>query len=171
MLQTWNSKYATALTTALFLVMALSGVALFFRFQTQTFRDMHQWLGLLLVAVAGLHLSRNWPAMRGYIRRGALKWPLLAALTASSAFAYAGLGAPPRTDMNRQLSAMIAHARLAEIAPLLRVDAEEIAGNLRKRGFKVDSVGLSLSDIARASGQPEKEAMMVVGDYLNKQAR
>jgi hypothetical protein len=169
MLRDWNLRYATALTTALFLVMAVSGVALFFRLQTPAFKDMHGWLGLVLVAAAALHLWRNWPAMLGYIRRGALKWPLIAALTASSAFAYAGLTAASKMDPNRQLTAMFTRAKLTEIAPLLHVDAEEIARKLRNRGFEVVSTSQSLSEIAKASGRPEKEVMKVMGDDLGSQ--
>jgi hypothetical protein len=169
MLRDWSLRYATALTTALFLVMAVSGVALFFRLQTVAFKELHAWLGLVLVTASGLHLWRNWPAMLGYIRRGALKYPLIAALTASSAFAYAGLTAPSKTDPNRQLTAMFARAHLTEIAPLLHVDAEEIARKLRNRGFEVASTGQSLTEIAKASGRNEKEVIKTVGDDLASQ--
>jgi hypothetical protein len=64
---------------------------------------------------------------------------------------------------------MFTRAKLTEIAPLLHVDAEEIARKLRNRGFEVVSTSQSLSEIAKASGRPEKEVMKVMGDDLGSQ--
>ena len=42
-------RYATPLITGLFLVSLISGTALFFHIAQSTFREMHEWLSLVLV--------------------------------------------------------------------------------------------------------------------------
>ena len=44
------SRYATPLTTGLFLVSLVSGIALFFHLGAAAFHGMHEWLSMALMA-------------------------------------------------------------------------------------------------------------------------
>lgn len=84
-------KYATGAATGLFLVSGISGLALFFHFQPGLFKDLHEWLGIGLLLVVGLHLYRNWPAFLGYIRRRTLFAPLAISLVLGAVFVIPAL--------------------------------------------------------------------------------
>ncbi|MGE8104358.1 DUF4405 domain-containing protein [Allorhizobium sp. NPDC080224] len=53
------SRYATPFTTGLFLISLISGIALFFHLGTAAFREMHEWLSMVLILPFVLHLWKN----------------------------------------------------------------------------------------------------------------
>jgi len=52
-------RYATAATAALFVVTGMSGVFMFFHVGGKMFTSLHEWLGMLFLAAAALHVVRN----------------------------------------------------------------------------------------------------------------
>jgi hypothetical protein len=74
------------LTTGLFLVSAISGIALFFRWSPGSFHAMHEWLSMLLAPFV-LHMWRNWGAFMTYIKRNTLWIPLALCIIISIPFA------------------------------------------------------------------------------------
>ncbi|HUU24546.1 MAG TPA: DUF4405 domain-containing protein [Methyloceanibacter sp.] len=56
-------KYITAVSTALFLVVAASGLAMFFHVGEDLLKEMHEWLAVMFVAAVGLHVFKNWGGM------------------------------------------------------------------------------------------------------------
>lgn len=63
------SRYATPLTTGLFLVSLISGIALFFHYGTAAFREMHEWLSMVLILPFVLHVWKNWRPFLAYFKR------------------------------------------------------------------------------------------------------
>lgn len=53
------NRYATPLTTGLFAVSAISGVALFFHLGSAYFHGMHEWLSMALLIPFGVHVWKN----------------------------------------------------------------------------------------------------------------
>ncbi|HSO47757.1 MAG TPA: DUF4405 domain-containing protein [Rhizobiaceae bacterium] len=53
-------RYATPLTSGLFAVSLISGVALFFHLGQAAFHGMHEWLSMVLILPFALHLWKNW---------------------------------------------------------------------------------------------------------------
>ena len=154
-------KHATTLTTGLFLISAISGVALFFHVLPQTFSEMHEWLSMLLLLPVGLHLWRNWPAFLGYFRRRAIYLPMAASLALAVLFVVptlsGGSGGP--RGMGR-LVAGFEQATIAETAPILDTSPEALAAHLVSRGYVVESADETLADIAARSGQAPREVLM-----------
>jgi len=58
------NRYATPFITGLFVASLVSGVALFAHIGTGAFRDMHEWLSIVLIVPFILHLWRNWKPMK-----------------------------------------------------------------------------------------------------------
>jgi len=87
-------KYITAISAALFLVMAVSGLAMFFHVGEDLVKEMHQWLAVAFVAAVALHAYRNWGAMMTSVRRKTIVAPLaLAAVAAPGPQRLAAAGA------------------------------------------------------------------------------
>ncbi|ODR97611.1 hypothetical protein AUC69_10890 [Methyloceanibacter superfactus] len=52
-------KYITAVAAALFLIVAASGLAMFFHVGEDLVKEMHEWLAVIFVAAIGLHILRT----------------------------------------------------------------------------------------------------------------
>lgn len=150
-------RYATPLTAGLFLVSLVSGLALFFHVGQATFREMHEWLSLLLALPFILHLWKNWRAMVNYFRKPALALSLAVTLALAAPFALiastGGADGPPQFALSHTLLGGTA----AELAPLLKTTPEALLTQLESAGFTAATAGQPLTDIAAQSGKSEFE--------------
>jgi len=152
-------KYITAISAALFLVVAVSGLAMFFHVGEDLVKEMHQWLAVIFVAAIGLHIFRNWGGMMTYVRRRTIMAPVaLAALAAAAFIVPAALsgGEDPRHILMQSLQ----EAKLADLGRVLDVPADSLVARLEKEGFTVGSTEQRLSEIASGSGKPPMAALM-----------
>ena len=161
LLRSFMNRFATPLTSGLFLVSAVSGVALFFHWASPVFHSMHEWLSLVLLAPFILHVSKNWKSLVGYGRRGTLLVPLLAALVVAMPFAWSGLNGPVRGPVSR-LVPFMTHARLSDLAPVLKTTPDALLASLRNHGFAARSTDETLTAVAAASGREPSEALFAV---------
>lgn len=161
MFRDYVNRYATPFTTGLFVVSLVSGIFLFFHVGTAAFRGMHEWLSMVLIVPFVLHIWKNWLPMLSYLKRGWLLWPLGVSLVAALVFAGTGVFEVGGTGGNPQVAMFqaIGNARIADLAPVLKVSQEEIDARLARVGLTGVSHDVSLSDAAKAGG---KEARHVV---------
>ncbi|MGD9918790.1 MAG: DUF4405 domain-containing protein [Paenirhodobacter sp.] len=77
-------SWATPLVIGSFLIMAVTGVLMFFHLDTATMKTIHEWAGLVMVAGAIAHVILNWRAFSLYFKR-----PLAAGIMALGAVVLA----------------------------------------------------------------------------------
>ncbi|MFZ1772452.1 MAG: DUF4405 domain-containing protein [Rhizobiaceae bacterium] len=157
------SRYATPLTTSLFLVSLISGIALFFHWQGAAFRGMHEWLSMLLIVPFGLHIWKNWRAFLTYFKRPAMAFSLVLGLAGGLAFAWPALTSTQAASGGnpiRAIGAALEKSQLKIVAPVFGHDGASLAAVLTAKGYTVASVDQTLEDIAKASG---KGGMDIVG--------
>lgn len=154
------SRYATPLTTGLFLVSLISGIALFFHYGTAAFREMHEWLSMVLILPFILHVWKNWRPFLCYFKRLPMALSLAGCLVAGLVFAWpaltgnsSGAGGNPMVAM----ASLVAAGTPAEVAPLLDTTEDALIDALRQKGFAGAETGKSLADIAAASGKQTME--------------
>lgn len=61
--------FATSFSVALFLIVGVSGVLMFFHLFDKYTKNLHEILGLLFVAIIFAHIWVNWKSMRGYFTK------------------------------------------------------------------------------------------------------
>lgn len=146
-------RYATPLTTWLFMISLVSGVALFFGIGSQYFREMHEVLSMFLIVPFGLHVWRNWRTLVNYFRRSAMWISTVVCLVAAGAFAYEGAGAS--ADGNPRMAAFSAlnNASVTALAALARTDEATVMARLKAIGVEVKSVEDTVAGLAKASGR------------------
>ncbi|MCA0945457.1 DUF4405 domain-containing protein [Salipiger pacificus] len=153
------NRYATPFITGLFLVSLISGIALFFHWNSGWFHGMHEWLSMVLILPFVLHLWKNWRPMTSYMRKPAFALTMVASLALAAAFVVPSLGAQPgaRRGGPPQVAAaqLLLRGSVAEIAALVDAPADQIADGLVRAGFTVDTEDETLSAIAEASGRDE----------------
>lgn len=157
------ARLATPLTTGLFAVSAISGVALFFHLSPALFHDMHEWLSLALLVPLLLHVWRNWGVLAGYARKGALLWPALAVLAAAAAFAVPVLTNPqPGLSPGGTAVRILTRAPLADLAPLLKTTPEILRQRLNERGYPAATAETTLEEVAIAAGKPAARLLVEI---------
>lgn len=158
------NRYATPLTTGLFLISLISGLSLFFHVGTAAFRGMHEWLSLVLILPFGLHVWKNWLPITNYFRRGRMMWPLTLSVVAGLAFAIpgvmelGGVGGNPQAAMYRAMG----DARIADLEPILKVSSAELDQRLERVGLTGVSHDTSLAAAAKAGGKEERHVIFSV---------
>lgn len=145
-------RYATPLTTWLFLISLVSGVALFFGVGNQYFREMHEILSMFLIVPFGLHVWRNWRTLIGYFRRSAMWVSTVVCLIAAGAFAYEGAGASSGGNPRMAAFGALNNASMTALAALARTDEATITERLKAIGVEVKSAEDTVAGLAKASG-------------------
>jgi len=162
-LSRFMSRLATPLTTGLFAVSIVSGVALFFHWLPGAFHAMHIWLSMVLMVPFAFHVWRNWRALVGYARRGTLLIPVALSLVAAVPFAASGLSGGGRGGNPAfRMVALMTKARVSDLAPMLKMTPDALFAALRQRGCAVQSTNETLDAIARASGKNAVELLLAV---------
>ncbi len=152
-MQKFLSNYATPLTTGLFVVSLVSGVALFFHFQSGLFHGMHEWLSIVLIAPFILHLWKNWRPFVSYFKRLPMALALGVSLVGALAFAIPSMGTQSGGPPQRALYEAFSNATVAQVAPLFGLVDQSLAEALKAAGYAVTSVDDKLTAIADASGK------------------
>ena len=156
-------RLATPLTTGLFAVSVVSGVALFFHWLPGAFHSMHVWLSMVLLLPFALHVWRNWNQLLGYAKRGTLVLPLVASLAVAAPFAVYGLsGAGGRGNPGFRTMALMTQTRLTELAPVQSSTPDALLAPLRQQGFLANSTEETLETVGAASGKPPSQVLLAV---------
>jgi hypothetical protein len=143
---TISREWATPLTIGAFLLMACTGILMFFHWDTGLNKEAHEWLGWAMVAGVVLHGVANWSALKRHLARG----PALAmigvfvAILAASFFIQ-----PEKAEGNPAFRTMglVMQAPLSDVAALSRQTPDELTAKLTAAGFTVQGPSQTLSDI------------------------
>lgn len=157
-------RLATPLTTGLFLVSAVSGVALFFHWQQAAFHSMHEWLSMVLLAPFVFHITKNWRSLVMYAKRGRLVLPLAACVIVAVPFAYKSMTGQGGRGGNPAFRAvgLMTQAPLSDIAPMFHRTPDALIGSLRQNGFEVKDGSDTLNAIAAAAGKQPMEVLATI---------
>lgn len=149
------ATYATALTTAVFLVVAVTGVLVFFHIGEKYIKGAHEWLGLAFVLAAGLHVARHW---NGFVTLMKQKrtWALsgVAALALGGFMLSASMGPATGGNPMKAMVDVTAQAPIETLAPVLGIETDELVKRLEAGGVQVASTKQPLAEIANSQGQP-----------------
>lgn len=149
--------WATPLVFGVFLVMAITGLAMFFHFSSHLQSEVHEWAGWGMVAFAVAHIVSNFAGFKKHFR-----WPSIAVgVVAISTVLIIGaftLGgdeearkgkSPPMLAM-----AAITKAPITQVAPLFQKTPEQALEALKTAGFDLPDANASLESVTH--GEREK---------------
>lgn len=155
-------RYATPLTTWLFLISLVSGVALFFGVGNQYFREMHEILSMFLIVPFGLHVWRNWRTLVNYFRRSAMWVSTVVCLVAAGAFAYEGAAGSAAGNPRMAAFNALNNASVTALAALARVDETTVTDRLKAIGVEVKSAEDTVAGLAKTSGHDSFDLLSAV---------
>ena len=153
-------KYATPLAVALFTVVGISGVLIFFHLGEGPLKGLHEWLGLAFVAASALHVARNW---NGFVK--IVKTKRTQALIGLTGIATAALIMVSAQGGGNPMKAFVfaaAKAPLPQVAQVLNLSPDQAVAGLVAKGFTVADTNQSLAQIAKASKREVPEAFGIL---------
>ncbi len=158
-------KYATPLATALFAVVGVSGVLVFFHLGGGSLKGLHEWLGLAFVAAALLHVARNWNGFVKIVKTR--RTQVLIGLTGIATAAFLMISGQGGGNPMKAFVFAAAEAPLPQVAQVLNVPTDRLLADLKAQGFTVTDPTQSLAQIAKASKRDVPEAFGVLMSAKN----
>lgn len=160
-------RYATAATIALFLIVGVSGVLMFFHVAPGPIKLAHEWLSLLFVAAAVIHVVRNGKAFNKLLRARPT-WLLLGGALVGAALFFLAPSREGGGNPMRGLAASAQKAPITALAPVIGASPDEVLRRLRAQGIQADDAKLSANEIAERQGM---DPQRVLGAMLTKGKR
>ena len=149
-------KWSTPATIGTGLFVSVSGVIMFLGVHDEPLSFAHEWVGLGFAVAILFHILNHWKVFRKYFSQ----LPSLAIIGATLAVTAALIVTSATQAGGSFVGAMIDRVErspLAELAPLVDMDLNEIVADFEAAGFVVDESESSIADIAKANGtQPRK---------------
>ncbi|WP_237151713.1 DUF4405 domain-containing protein [Oryzibacter oryziterrae] len=144
-------RYATPLTTGLFIVSLVSGVALFLHVGTQYFREMHELLSMVLIVPFVLHMWRNWGPLKNYFKRVPMYAGLAVCLIMAAPFAIEGASSTG-TDPRMAAFGALQDAEVSTLALVAKTDEATIIKRLEAAGVSGATGADTLTGLAAKAG-------------------
>ncbi|HPY40679.1 MAG TPA: DUF4405 domain-containing protein [Thiolinea sp.] len=151
--------WATPLTIGTFLLMAVTGLLMYFHVQIGLVKTAHEWLSIFMVGAVSLHLVVNWRVFKRYFsQKVALAIIGLFAVLTVTAMALPQQGGE-RGGADRQAANLLLNLPLTKLAEISNKSADNIQTNLTQQGFTITDPNATLRQIAEASKRNPMEAL------------
>ncbi|MBN8649481.1 MAG: DUF4405 domain-containing protein [Caulobacterales bacterium] len=151
-------QIATPLTIGGFILMAVTGVLMFFHKEIGFNKPAHEWFSWAFLTGAALHIYLNFGTFKKYFRPSfglGIIVILLGVLGASFVMKGEKKGASPV----RTLISKVEDAPISTLAILVKTDSATIIKNLNDNGFKAQNETQSLSDIVGKDREAKEHAL------------
>lgn len=149
-------EWTTPIAAGAFLLLAVTGLLMFFHAAPELAEETHEWFSLVFVAAALLHVTTNFSSFKRYLtqRRAQVLLGIFAVILLVSVAPFGededGEGPPFAAPIR-----LLANAPLADVAKIAKSSPEQLVARLKEEGLAVQSAQQSLSEL--------------VGDDLRKQ--
>lgn len=155
--------FATATVIGTFVIIAVTGILMFFKVKSSAMEAAHEWLGIVFVIAGLFHIVVNWKAFANYFKK-TTPVALITISLAAGVVLYA-LNSTGKPHPAKQVVFKMTKAPVAKVAPALGMTGEEIISKLREKGLHVNSSDETLEQIARDNNHhPFKVLDIIMSD-------
>jgi len=152
-------KWATPLTIGSFLVMAVTGILMFFHLDTGLNTVAHEWLGWAMVAAVAAHLVVNARAFTLYLRKP-LGRAVIGAFAIMLALSFLPLGGESN-DGRRLMLRAAGNARIETLVEMSGAPLQAALNRLSEGGFTVQP-DQTLAEAAGGDRERQGEILSVI---------
>jgi uncharacterized protein DUF4405 len=152
--------WATPLTIGAFMLMAVTGVMMFFEWDRSITTVVHQWFSWLFLAGAAGHIVANFRPLKGHLKSGWGRTSVIAfgVVLIASFFSW-GLVTGPQ--MKRHIEQTLVDAPLSALADVTRTSEADLLRRMKEHG--VDATGTqSIQQVSAQSGVGENQLLGIV---------
>ncbi len=156
-------RWATPMTIGAFLLMAVTGIMMFFHIETGIIKVAHEWLSWAMVIAVALHVYLNWTSFSRYFsqKAGVAVIALFAIITVASMFISGGdeRRGPPGREGMMAVTQVLTSAPLDKLADLTGSTVENLQATLQAQGLTIDASMGSLDEIAKQNQRNAAELL------------
>jgi len=149
---------ATSLTTFLFLVIAISGIMMFFHLFDKYVKELHEILGLAFVTVVLFHVFYNFQSMKSYFFKKVFLLSALSVLVVSLGFV---LNTPEAQHPKHIMIKSMFNAPIESSANILEQDILSVKQKLKLKGISIDNAS-TIKSIADANKMSPFEIVDII---------
>jgi len=149
-------QWSTPLIIGAYLVTGISGVMLFLHYGESLIKEAHEWIGMLFVIGALLHIKNHWTPFKRYFSKPIAQTVIVSSLAAGLTFMVVS-GDEPRGNPVRAVMQSIEQAPLSQVAQLQNRDLNDLVQRMQSAGFSVNDPSQTLQVIADANGHSPRE--------------
>ena len=155
-------SWATPLAASTVIILAVTGILMFFHVDAGYIRPVHEWLSWAMTAGVILHVIANWKLFNAYFsRRPALVIiGVGVVVTVLSVVAPASQQSNPRKNMLTALES----AKLETIASVAGQTSNSIIEKLSDKGIASVEPSMTIHDIASKNGKKEMAVLGIIFD-------
>lgn len=130
-------KWATPLTMGVFVLMAVTGILMFFHLDMGLNKAAHEWLGWVMVAGVGAHLAVNSRAFLQHLKKP-LARGIMGAMVAVLALSFVPLAGAGGSPVSKVMQA-VGQADVGTVIALSGQETEAGLARLAEAGFGADA--------------------------------
>ena len=158
-----SRDWATPLTIGMFMLMAVTGILMFFHLDSGLNKPAHEWLGWALVAGAGAHIVVNWNGFKRYFSNTGVSRAVLAACAVVLVGSFVPLPEGGEGESSAPALAIraVTTAPIEQVAPLAGRPVDQIVSDLAAAGIPVQP-GQSLASVLGKDRHRTGQALSIV---------
>lgn len=132
---------ATPATAMLFMVIAISGIMMFFHFFDRYVKELHEILGLALVGAALAHIVVHWNALKNYFAKKEFRLIAVVVIIASGIFIGEAISKPKAKgpDPKKIMMDSLIKADLHDSLKVLNIEYNQAITTLENAKVQTDS--------------------------------
>ncbi|TLU86034.1 MAG: DUF4405 domain-containing protein [Chlorobium sp.] len=153
-------SWATPLAISSFIILAITGILMFFKIETGLIKPFHEWLSWAMVAGVVLHTIANWKSFTLYFS----KKPALAIIGIGMVATLFSVFAPAKPDQNprMKMTKAIMSSKLETVAEVAGSNSTDIVSKLSQRGITVRDENMTIHEIADANRKNEMAVLAAI---------
>lgn len=140
-------EWATPLTIGAFAIMSVTGILMFFHFDTALNKTVHKWASWAMVAGVAAHVAVNWGPFKRYFLSSWLGRSIIAAGLLTLAASFVPFGAAKAPSPGGLAMRAVTGSPIATVAPLTGRPAPQLIEELARAGISLPSVDASIESV------------------------
>ena len=153
-------QWATPLTIGMFVLMAVTGLLLFFESASGLNKTVHEWGGLVLVTAVGTHIFVNWLPFKRYLGTSNLARGIVGVCVLVLAGSFLSLpGAPQGARPSARVVSAAVNAPLVNVAALQGETPEQVVAALAAAGIEVSDPQQSIAMVTKGDRELQDKAV------------
>ncbi len=159
-----SREWATPLTIGLFILMAVTGILMFFHLDSRLNKLAHEWLGWLFVVGVVAHAAANWTGVKYHFLMGSTGRFIVAACFILLAGSFFSLPRSGNEGLSPSILALkaVTKAPMTQVAALAGKPVEQVLLDLSKVGIHVSSPDANLQTVLQGDRGLEAKAMRAI---------
>lgn len=153
-------SWATPLAAGTFIILAVTGILMFFKINVGYIKPVHEWLSWAMVIGVVFHTIANWKPFVSYFSKKPSLTIIAAGvvITVLSVFMPSTSGGNPGMKMIKALGT----AKIETIADIAGQNSNDLITNLEQKGISEVETSMTIQEIAAVNGKKEKDILWVI---------